>query len=240
VGTCLRRQAPAAAAPRGQPEASTQNDTCSRDQDDGCPPDCQAASKRTQSVGTSQVDKRKHHERIVAIAARLVREKGVEGIGIADLMKDVGLTHGGFYRHFASRDDLIYDAVECALSRGTQRVASESKSSERSLDAFIDEYLSASHRDSPGTGCALVPLSGEAWRAGKRVRQAYTRQVKWYLALIDGALGGRRRSAARRDSMLALSALVGAVAIARSVDDGQLSDDLLSGTAAALKSLLAR
>jgi AcrR family transcriptional regulator len=80
-------------------------------------------------VGTSQVDKEKHHDRIVAIAATLVRERGLDGIGVAELMKEAGLTHGGFYRHFGSREDLVDEAVERALGEGTKRVESGPKPS---------------------------------------------------------------------------------------------------------------
>jgi TetR/AcrR family transcriptional repressor of nem operon len=191
-------------------------------------------------VGTSQVDKEKHRERIVAIAARMAREKGLDGISIADLMKEAGLTHGGFYRHFSSREALINEAVECALGQWINQVVSNPKPTGKRFQAFVDEYLSVAHRNSLGSGCAVAALSGEVWRGGKRTRQAYTRQVKLYLSLIEGALEGRRRPAARRDSMLALSALIGAVVMARSVDDEQLSLDLLNGIAEALKFFLAR
>ncbi len=192
-------------------------------------------------MGTSQADMEKNHERIVAIAARMVREKGLDGIGVADLMKDAGLTHGGFYRHFGSREDLIDEAVECALGQWTKRAAgSDPKPSRKRFQAFVEEYLSVSHRNSPGNRCAVATLSGEAWRGGKRIRQAYTRQVKLYLALMEGVLGARRRPTLRRDSILALSAVVGAVAMARSVDNDQLSRDILSCTGEALKSLLDR
>ena len=191
-------------------------------------------------MGTSQTDKEKHHDRIVAIAATRVRERGLDGIGVADLMKEAGLTHGGFYRHFGSREDLIDEAFERALGEGTKRVASGPKASGKNrFRTIVDGYLSSAHRNSPGSGCAVAALSSEAWRGGKRVRQAYTRQVKLYLALIEDMIDGRRRPAVRRDSMLALSALVGAVAMARSVDDEQLSLEILNCTAEALKSLVA-
>jgi TetR/AcrR family transcriptional regulator, transcriptional repressor for nem operon len=197
--------------------------------------------KGKRGVGTSQEDKEKHHARIVAIAARRVREKGLDGISIADLMKDAGLTHGGFYRHFGSREDLIADAVERALGEWIQqRAKRDPKPPAKRFQAAVDEYLSTNHRNSPGSGCAVAALSSEAWRGGKRVRQAYTRQVKLYLSLLEGVLDGRRRQVARRDSILALSALVGAVGMARSVDDDQLSLEILNGTAEALKFLLAR
>lgn len=188
-------------------------------------------------MGTSQADKDKHHDRIVSIAATRVREKGLDGIGVADLMKEAGLTHGGFYRHFGSREDLIEEAVERALGEGTKRVSNGSKPSRKNrYRAIIDGYLSVSHRDSPGNGCAVAALSGEAGRGGNRVRRAYTRQVKLYLALLEDIMGGRRGRVSRRDAVLALSALVGAVAMARSVNDEELSLDILSCTADALKS----
>jgi TetR/AcrR family transcriptional repressor of nem operon len=192
-------------------------------------------------VGTSQADRQKHHDRIVALAATRVREKGLDGIGVADLMNEAGLTHGGFYRHFGSREDLIDEAVERALGEGNKRVASVSKGSERKrFETIIDAYLSIAHRNSPGSGCAVAALSSEAWRGGKRVRQAYTRQVKTYLALIEDMMDGRRRPAARRDSLLVLSALIGAVAMARSVDDDQLSREILNCTSETLKTLVVR
>ena len=141
-------------------------------------------------MGTSQEDKEKHHARIVAIAAKRVREKGLDGISIADLMKDAGLTHGGFYRHFGSREDLINEAVECALRQWTQRANRDSKPAAKRFQAAVDEYLSTTHRNSPGSGCAVAALSSEAWRGGKRVRQAYTRQVQLYLSLLEGVLEG--------------------------------------------------
>jgi len=188
-------------------------------------------------VGTSQVDKEKHHDRIVTIAAARVRERGLDGIGVADLMKEAGLTHGGFYRHFGSREDLIDEAVEHALGEGTKRVSSGSRTSEKNrYQAIVDGYLSIVHRNSPGSGCAVAALSSEAWRGGSRIRRAYTRQVKLYLALLEDVMPGRRGKVSRRDSIFVLSALVGAVALARSVNDEQLSFDILRSTAEALKS----
>jgi TetR/AcrR family transcriptional repressor of nem operon len=155
-------------------------------------------------------------------------------------MKEAGLTHGGFYRHFGSKEDLIDEAVERALGEGTKRVASVPKMAERSrFRTIVDGYLSIAHRNSLGNGCAVAALSSEARRGGKRVREAYTRQVKLYLALLEDLIDGRRRPAVRRDSILALSALVDAVAMARSVDSDQLSREILTDTAEALKSLYA-
>ena len=192
-------------------------------------------------MGTSQAEKEKNHDRIIAIAARRVREKGFDGVGVADLMKEVGLTHGGFYRHFGSRDDLIGEAVERALDEGTKRVTSIPRTARKNpFRMIVDGYLSDSHRDSPGNGCAVTALSNDAWRGDRRVRAAYTRQVRLYLDLLSKMIDGKGGRATRRDSVLTLSALVGAIAMARAVDDEALSLEILGSTADALKSLMVR
>jgi TetR/AcrR family transcriptional repressor of nem operon len=190
-------------------------------------------------LGTSQAEKEKNHNRIVAIAARRVRENGFSGVGVADLMKEVGLTHGGFYRHFGSRDDLIGEAVERALAEGRKRIADTPRTARKSpFQGIVDSYLSTGHRDSPGTGCAVTALSNDAWRGERRVRAAYTRQVRLYLDLLNEMTDWKNGRAKRRNSVLALSALVGAVAMARAVDDEELSLEILRFTADALKSLV--
>ena len=190
-------------------------------------------------MGTSQAEKDRNHDRIIGIAARKVREKGFEGVGVADLMKEVGLTHGGFYRHFGSRDDLIGEAVERALDDGARRVADTPLTSRKSpFRRIVDRYLSTTHRDSPGNGCAVTALSNDAWRGEPRVRAAYTRQVRLYLDLLGEMMDQKGGRATRRCSVLALSALAGAVAMARAVDDEDLSLEILRSTADALKSLV--
>ncbi len=108
-------------------------------------------------MGTSQVDKEKHHDRIVTIAAARVRERGLDGIGVADLMKEAGLTHGGFYRHFGSREDLIDEAVEHALGEGTKRVSSGSRTSEKK---------------SLSSNCGWISFHRESQFARKRLRRS--------------------------------------------------------------------
>src|SRR5271154_7446808 len=98
-------------------------------------------------MGHSKADKADSHARIVEKAAARFRESGVEGVGVADLMKDAGLTHGGFYRHFASRDELVAEAIECALSEGGRAVAAAAKVKDRPLGTLVDAYLSTMHRD---------------------------------------------------------------------------------------------
>src|SRR5258708_35901549 len=114
------------------------------------------------TVGHSKVEKVKTHIRIVEIASRRFREDGLAGVGIAELMKEVGLTVGGFYKHFDSRDDLVAEAVSSAFGGWKRRVdAAASGGPPVSYARLIDEYLSEAHRKNPGRGCAFGALAGE-------------------------------------------------------------------------------
>ena len=120
-----------------------------------------------------------NRERILEAAAQLFRERGFEGIGVADLMKEAGLTHGGFYGHFSSKDDLIAEASARELTRS---LAHWSKLAERAsgdpLSAVADAYLTRSHRDNPGAGCVLAALGPDVSRQGPAVRHAVTDYVR--------------------------------------------------------------
>ena len=129
-------------------------------------------------MGHSKASKREHHEAIVGVAASRFREDGIERVGVADLMHDAGLTHGGFYRHFESRDQLVGEAVERALHDGGQAMAAVAESPHDPLAAVIDAYLSISHRDNLGTSCAVTTLAGDVARSNPRARAAYTDQVR--------------------------------------------------------------
>lgn len=188
-------------------------------------------------MGSSQADKAASHERIVKIAAERIRRDGVDDLGVADLMSEAGLTHGGFYRHFTSRDDLVAEAVALALAQGSERTrAAASKGGLRALRAIIDGYLSTSHRDHPESGCAVAALAEDVTRASDRTRDAYARQVREYIDLLAGLAPGDDPSDSHR-AILTLSALVGALSIARAVRDPDLSQRILKETAESLKSL---
>jgi TetR/AcrR family transcriptional repressor of nem operon len=188
-------------------------------------------------MGHSKADKAASHERIVQIAAARFREAGLDGIGVADLMKEAGLTHGGFYRHFDSRDQLVAEAVERALAQGAQRLGRVvARSGEQAFAAVVEAYLNRAHVDHPGSGCALVALAADVARSGSPARAAYTRQVRQYLDLFADllALPGPQ---ARRRAVAILSALVGALALARAVDDDALTTEILASVAAEVKAL---
>ena len=190
-------------------------------------------------MGHSRANKRKHHEQIVGVAASRFREDGVDRVGVADLMHDAGLTHGGFYRHFESRDELVAEAVERALHDGGQAMAAVAESPQDPLGAVIDAYLSTSHRDNLRTSCAVTTLATDVARSNPRARAAYTRQVGVYIDMLVGLLPPGSDAPRRAAAIAALSTLVGAVSMARAVDDEALSDEILASAATELKAQLA-
>src|SRR3954469_24340235 len=118
-------------------------------------------------------------EKILNHAARMYREKGFDGIGIADLMKSAGMTHGGFYGHFSSKEDLMAQACARASSRARERWAKlAERAPEDPLSEIADVYLTARHRDNPGAGCLLAALGPDAARQGPAVRSAVTAGVR--------------------------------------------------------------
>src|SRR5258708_11518472 len=133
-------------------------------------------------MGHSRADKNKTHKRIVKIAARRFREEGLAGVGISELMKEAGLTVGGFYKHFDSRDDLVAEAVSSAFGAWKRRVdVAASGGPAVSYAKLIDEYLNEAHRDNPGTGCAFSALAAEIARGDKRTRALASEHLPEYL-----------------------------------------------------------
>ncbi len=184
-------------------------------------------------MGHSQADKAATHERILAIAAERFREAGVDGLSVADLMKAAGLTHGGFYKHFRSREDLVAQAVTRALGESRTRMAA---AGERTRAALIDTYLDPTHRDDIGHGCAITALSADMARAGADARAPFTQAIAANIeaiARLDSAPGD---ADARARAITTLSALVGALSLARAVDDPALSDEILAAVTTNLKS----
>src|ERR1700751_1956514 len=187
-------------------------------------------------MGHSQSEKKSNHERILRTAAKRLREKGLEAVAIADVMKEVGLTVGGFYKHFDSRDDLVMEALRSA---SWQRSAQPADASEPSLSLAecIDEYLSEKHRDRPGSGCLIGALAGDVARSNKRIRALATEKVRSALELIAGLLPGKNKESARKQAALIFSALVGALALSRAVSDESFSDEILQSVRELLKSV---
>jgi TetR/AcrR family transcriptional repressor of nem operon len=176
-------------------------------------------------MGHSQKDKAKNHQRIVDVAARRIRESGTDGPGVAEIMSEAGLTHGGFYKHFDSREDLVAEAVDAAIEQGLDGFRAATADAKDPLAAFVDWYLSTGHREDPGTGCPVVALGADVARSNDRLRAAYRGQVERYIADIENLLGDDKD--ARRRAITAVTSMVGAMLIARAVDDEALSDEIL-------------
>src|SRR5258708_8219856 len=136
-------------------------------------------------MGHSQHQKIKTHERVVRTAAKRFREKGIEGVAIADLMKEVGLTVGGFYKHFDSRDDLVVEAFRAATGPWEKQLAAaESGGPPLTYQGLVDSYLTETHRDHPCNCCPLSPLAGGIARGRQHIRPDLPQQIKTHVRLI--------------------------------------------------------
>jgi TetR/AcrR family transcriptional repressor of nem operon len=169
-----------------------------------------------------------HRERIIDAAGALFRAKGFDGIGVADIMKAADLTHGGFYGHFATKDDLVAQASRRTMAQAATnwaRVVTEAP--EHPYAALLQHYLTQRHRDDPGHGCGFAALCNDAARSGKAVHDAFTEGLEPLLDILAQSMPGRTRAVRRRKAVAAMAALVGAVSLARAVGDPALSDEII-------------
>ncbi|WP_114945523.1 TetR/AcrR family transcriptional regulator [Microvirga calopogonii] len=182
-------------------------------------------------VSREQADKNREH--VIDVASRLFRERGFEGIGVSDLMKEAGLTHGGFYGQFDSKEDLKVQASRRALSGNKDRWAQVlAETPSEKLAALARFYLSEAHRDRRGEGCALAALGAEAPRSSVELQAAFRDGLEGYLELLDGIVPESASEEDRRSkSISALSTMVGALVLSRAVGDEALSRTILSAAA---------
>ncbi|MEV0903082.1 TetR family transcriptional regulator [Actinoplanes sp. NPDC049802] len=175
----------------------------------------------------SQAQAAENRERIVATAARLFRERGIAGVSVADVMGEAGLTHGGFYKHFASKDALVAEAVARAFA--DQAAASGATGEPGGRAAFLDGYLSPTHRDDPGAGCPTAGFGGDVARSGggDAARYAYAKGVEGF---------ARRLGSDGEPDLAALSTMVGALILARATAGTALSDRILAAARESLGS----
>jgi TetR/AcrR family transcriptional repressor of nem operon len=166
------------------------------------------------------------HERIVEAAARAIRRSGYAGTGVADIMKDAGLTHGGFYAHFASRDAMLAEAADRAGAEGVAAVARVAAAAppQQALRAMMQAYLSKAHVEAVETGCGVAALCSETPRQAPEVRRAATRRIKEMIDLVARESPDWGRSGAHEHALVAVAAMVGALVLARAVDDARLSN----------------
>ena len=167
-------------------------------------------------------------------AARAIRRSGYSGTGVADIMKDAGLTHGGFYAHFESREAMLAEAADRAGAESVatlERIAAAAPP-EKALQTLMRAYLSEEHLEGVERGCPMAALGSEMPRQAPEVRRAATRRIKEAIDLVARQLAGWGKPGAHEQALATLSTMVGALVLARAVDDPKLSDAFRS---AALK-----
>lgn len=169
---------------------------------------------------------------IVETASTLFRERGYDGVGVADLMAAAGFTHGGFYKHFGSKTDLMAEAAACGLTSSAAAVA------DLDVQAFVSEYLSRAHRDGPGQGCTLAALCTDAARQTDAVKAAFAAGIEARLATRATQEGQAQRDpddAARARRIALMAQAVGALVLSRSCpDESPLADEILDACRADL------
>jgi TetR/AcrR family transcriptional repressor of nem operon len=168
---------------------------------------------------------RENRARIVETASTLFRERGYDGVSVADLMAAAGFTHGGFYKHFGSKADLMAEAAASGFAQSVANIAGVDAAS------FIKEYVSRQHRDALGKGCTLAALSGDAARQPESIRKAFASGIESQLATLereDGSLSQSAKREARVQRIDTLAHVVGALVLSRACpDDSPLADEIL-------------
>jgi len=183
-------------------------------------------------MGHSQAEKSQNRERILAEASRKVRRDGLESVSVGTLMKSVGLTHGGFYGHFESRSALLAEALERALLEGEAKAKVQGSDPPQTFAHIVRSYLSRTHRDARDSGCAIAALACDVARADAASREVMTGHIEAFIASVAAALGGDEEGA-----IVAVSAMVGALALSRVVPDPARSDAFLKAVRDHLKAL---
>lgn len=177
----------------------------------------------------SKGHKAETHARIVRNAAVQLREKGARGVGVADLMKDVGLTHGGFYAHFSSRDDLVNEAIAAAMDQNVAQWAETigNKSEEERFATFVDGYLSTKHRDKLGEGCAFAALANDVSRESAKTRRIFLNKLDGLVSMLAAGDGRRPTAQARQRAISTFATMMGTLLLARVAGNGALSQEIL-------------
>ena len=170
-------------------------------------------------------------ERIIAAAAEEFRKHGIVATGLADLMKAAGLTHGGFYKHFASKDELVREVTAATIDQSPLiRQAGGKRPGRKGLVDAVAMYLSPEHRDNPGQGCALAALGPELGRADARTRAEATDGFLKLVNVLAEHAEGVRPDQARKRAIAAAATMIGAMTMSRMVKDPELSDTILKSS----------
>jgi len=177
----------------------------------------------------SREHKLETHARIVKKASVRLREMGAHGIGVADLMKEAGLTHGGFYAHFESRDALVIEALSHAMDRSTERwrKLAEQTPREKRFSMIVNSYLASLHRDNRGHGCAIPALGGEIARESSKTRRVFAGKLRQMIDVLAEQIPNQPRKAARKQATAAIATMMGTLVMARIAGTGDFSDEIL-------------
>ncbi|MEJ1962322.1 MAG: TetR/AcrR family transcriptional regulator [Gammaproteobacteria bacterium] len=167
------------------------------------------------------------HERILREAAKLFRERGLNGVSVPEIMKAARLTHGPFYNHFASKDALVAESIDRAMGATLEDLL-EVKDTKAGRRRYLDAYLSPQHRDNPGDGCVMASLAGDVIRS-PAAKAPFTRRLKEILSATTAKFTAAREGRdARQEAIKLVSLIVGALVLSRAVDDEALSEEILA------------
>ncbi len=176
----------------------------------------------------SKEQAQKNRQQIIEVASQLFRERGFDGIGVADLMRAAGFTHGGFYGHFESKEALMLDAFQHAFDEAKLRWRKLSSTHQIPLTTIATKYCSKQHRDNPGKGCPIAALAVSVASQNDEVRSAFTDNFKLSIDFLVSAMEARDEVEARRKAIAAWSLLVGSVILSRAVNEPKLSEQILT------------
>jgi TetR/AcrR family transcriptional regulator, transcriptional repressor for nem operon len=180
----------------------------------------------------SRAQAEENRQNVIDVASRLFREKGFDGIGLKDLMEGAGMTHGAFYKQFESKEDLIAAASARALERATSRWSAAAAANPKDpLGAVIAFYLSKGHRKEKMEGCPLVALGADAARQSADVKASFEAGIREHLSVLAGLISKADSQEKRDKAMAILSTMVGAVTLARVVNDPRLAQSFLDAAA---------
>lgn len=176
----------------------------------------------------SREEMNRSHERIVSGAARLFRERGLESSSVADVMESAGLTQGGFYRHFETKNALVSEAIKAAFAQMLDRLAGaiRQRKPKDARDLYRRYYLSEAHLNQPGTACPVATLSGDIARADPALKEHFGNGVRQMVAALEQLQSGSNKSARQDKAIRDFALLVGAAVIARA-SDPRLAEQVL-------------
>jgi TetR/AcrR family transcriptional repressor of nem operon len=177
----------------------------------------------------TRVQAAENRARVVETASRLFRERGIDAVGVDTLMHEAGLTHGGFYRSFASKEALAAEACAAAMQTSAEHWSQLfAQAGPGALAAMVQRYLSPRHRDAPGEGCAFATLAAEAARREGPLRQTFCKGLQEAVGRLAGILPGRSVAARREKAIATYAGLVGTLVLARAAEDPAFSNEILA------------